>query len=324
MRRATLFLLLTLSALALPLQANAGPGSPGSSGSPDAPDPVVQDKAADPAAPSTDADPQPGSIGEAYAIAGITGRAGMDGSSSTFSCRRMEIGLKALILTASMEVKRFDWDHGQGSPLGTDDDQPWQDLQYLDANLRYLFTLNPALLLYAQAGVAAGYSDDHLVADSLAPHPEGYFILSLADKWAVYAGAGAFFWEPATVAYPVFGLSYNFGAKQGLVFTLGVPESTLAWHFSPGLALRATLEPDSKIHTLGKDSSAAREGYVHFREFRPGLGLALTPVPGLTLEAGARYAMARTMEILDAHGNTLASYDADGAVMGYGSLTWAF
>ena len=217
----------------------------------------------------------------------------------------------------------FSWDNLPGLPFGNGNDDPWKALHTISLGYQHDGKINQNWSCFGSMRVFSTFEEQ--MEDSMGVDLMGGVRYRLGSDWELILGAVGRFYPVDSFVLPVAGLSWNQAAQQGFSAEIGFPETSLAYHFDPGLALRLKmLGFDQNAYRLADDSVVEPSGYVGVNDLFAGLQLEYSPIDHLSFEAGVVYTFHRTITTYDQDGDNENEYDADDAWGGALRIVYSF
>lgn len=220
----------------------------------------------------------------------------------------------------------YSWTDKQRLPFGNGVDDPWDHLQSVALGMRFNGAIGQDWRYLASVAATSSFEDD---SGPLGVNGIFSFSKSLTDNVRLNFGLTADYHIVETIVLPVLSVSYNdvgrSGAqKQGFSASIGIPDTSLTYHFNSTVAARLALGYDRRIYKLRDDSPVAREGYVKDRTANAGLYLDLNPVENLSISVGILHSFAHELEFYDRNENKLNDYNVDGSLGGSVRVLYTF
>ena len=187
---------------------------------------------------------------------------------------------------------------------------PWDSLIRISPGLQYYSEIGEKWGVWGKFVAHAGYESD-MDSGSWTYNPQFLGFYSPLPGVKLYGGAGLLYHPVETVVYPVLGIAWNIDTVQGGSGALGFPETMVRYGFNEWVAVKADFEVDVRTYSLDEDSGLSPGGYVHLEDLKPAVYLELLPVDNLTLSAGIRYYLDRTMTLYDSNENEMKSVDVE-------------
>jgi hypothetical protein len=252
--------------------------------------------------------------------------ADVDGDKGAFSVNTARVTLGYSKLFFNYRRSFYTWKDKHLLPFGNGVDDPWDDLQSVSLGLRFNGPIGQDWRYFSSAAVTSSYEDDF---GPLAVSGVVSFSKPINDNMRINLGVAANYHVVDTMVLPVFGISYNEGGpwgapKKGFSASIGIPDTSLTYHFNSMVATRLALGYDRRIYKLRDNSPVSRDGYVKDRAFNAGLYLDLNPVDNLSISVGVLHSFARELEFYDRDENKISNYDVDGSLGGSIRVTYNF
>ncbi|MGM0570232.1 hypothetical protein [Marinobacter sp.] len=239
------------------------------------------------------------------------GRADVDDTDASFGFTEYAASLSWQFLLLDLDHRRSDW--RSGSELGSASRrEPWGELTRIAPGLQYYGELDDRWGLWLQMSAIAGFEDD-VSSRSWTLNPQVVGLYMPRDDLNVFAGMGSLYHPVDSTLYPVLGVTWNRGTQDGFSGTLGLPETTLRYHFNERLAVKADVQRDIRTYRLSDGNPTAPSGYLHTDEVTPGIHLEYFPAEALQVTMGVRRFMGRSITIYSREERRLADHDVDDA-----------
>ncbi len=232
-------------------------------------------------------------------------RAEPDPALPAFSYREYGVDLEWHVVLLGFEHREYSWRAG----VKTD---PWGSLTRLSPGLQYYRTFNDTWGVWALCYAMAGFEDD-ITSRSWTYNPQLIGLYARTEPLIFYLGAGALYHPVDPVYYPILGLAWNPDTETGWSGSLGFPDTIIRYRFSARWALKADFHWEIRTYRLADDNPAAPGGYMRSEDLIPGLHAAFYPAGNLTLTAGARRHLHRSLQLYDGDERKLEDTDVDSA-----------
>lgn len=243
------------------------------------------------------------------------GRASIDGTDASLAYTEYSAGMSWQFLLLDIDHRKSTWRPGTGFGGGGGGgfgQEPWDELTRVAPGLQYYSEFGDRWALWLQMIAIAGF-EDNLSSRSWTYNPQVVALYTLREDLNLFAGMGTLYHPVDSTPYPVLGVAWNMNAKAGFSGTLGVPETTLRYHFNERLAVKADVQRDIRMYRLSDGNPIAPSGYFHTDELTSGIHLEYVPVESLQMTVGVRRFMDRSMTVFSKEESTLADHKVNDA-----------
>ncbi len=230
-------------------------------------------------------------------------RADPDQARPAFSYREYTADLEWYVVLLGIDHRAYRWRGGVEA-------EPWGSLTRLSPGLQYYRTFNDAWGVWALFYAMAGFEDD-ITSRSWTYNPKLIGLHRRTEPLIFYLGAGALYHPVDPVYYPILGLAWNPDAETGWSGSIGFPDTIIRYRFSERWALKTDFHWKIRTYRLADDNAIAPRGYVRTEDLAPGAHLAFYPREHLTLTAGVRRRLGRSLTLYDRDERELQSTDVD-------------
>ncbi|MEM7482723.1 MAG: DUF6268 family outer membrane beta-barrel protein [Acidobacteriota bacterium] len=246
-------------------------------------------------------------------------------SLATVDLQSAEVSLGFFDFTLSASVHDFTWSEAEDLSFANGAPVPWEQMKRV--SLRHTSTrpINDRFFLLTSVGAGLGFeeeSTDSHFADALAA-----VIWNRSSEWSFLFGVG-YSWHSAVdvefEAFPAIGLTYRGQAEKGFTASLGIPETSLRYRFSPRSSLGLGVGATTFVTRLADDSPVVSAGYSEFIQFDVGLTYEVRIRDRLSLEIGPTYGLEGELKIHDSEGILLSTHDLEPAAGGKFQLKLSF
>ncbi|MEM9597182.1 MAG: hypothetical protein AAGD06_23140 [Acidobacteriota bacterium] len=218
-------------------------------------------------------------------------------------------------LSLSVGIHDFDWTGAESLDFANGSVEPWEQVK--TASLRYTFNRPISPSLFFTSSFGAGLSFEEESSDSLSADTFAAVIWNRSADWAFLFGAG-YAWHAEVdlefEVFPALGFTYRGQAEDGLSASLGIPETSLRYRFSPRTALSAGVGVRSFVNRLADDSAVSAAGYAEFIQFDVGLYFEHRFGDHIELRVGPSYGVEGELRIHDSEGVLLSEHDLESAL----------
>lgn len=249
----------------------------------------------------------------------------LEGDQGGFSVYRLRTSMVYSHFTLGYTRRIYQWSNIDRLPFGDGRQAPWTAMHTLEAKAKYTGSITGPWRYYFSGELSSSFEE--------APSPLALDLLwavgyDYSPRLKVRVGAAMLLHEARTIMTPVAALKWWGGGKNpGASFfsvSVGLPETTLTWHYSPTWSYTLSILADSKVFRLKDDSLVQDKGYAETRDGVVGLMVNYSPRPNLTLSTGAGYAFLRQVKLYNEQGHERGSYDVDGTVVGRFLMAYRF
>jgi hypothetical protein len=245
-----------------------------------------------------------------YTIGGIA-RSDVADKGAAYTLGYSAFELSAGSMKGSFKLLRFSWDRPGEYVINTNGRDPWGNLYEvsLGANRGGMITERMSYELMIGATSAFEREPD----DSFSFHAGGYAMFAINPKWSIAAGALYSKHQKVETDFeiiPVASVSWNMETSSGLSFTIGLPKTEIAWHFSKITTLTIdTSGFEVGIYRLADNSPVRKKGYVEYSGTTCSLRIDTLIADRIGLTAGISQALSRKHKLFDHEGKNEIRYD---------------
>lgn len=196
----------------------------------------------------------------------------------------------------------------------------FDDMSLLFADAHYNDKVSQNWGYFVGLGVAFGWEDDFHISENYNLRPRAGLSYAFSGDYTLNFGIGANINEPDSKVYPIVTLNYRDKSDYGLSYVLGFPMIDAQYRFNDLIALTGNVTAipvNQEIYQLADDSRLAREGYFAEESAEANLGIILTPLKSLSINAGVGVKFAQEYNIYDKNGNEIRSYETDPSCQAY-------
>jgi hypothetical protein len=234
-------------------------------------------------------------------------RSDIDGSDASTLCTELSAGLEWQFLLFDIDHRKYDWRESASLGIGSGLD-PWKTLTRIAPGLQYYREFSKKWGVWAKLVAFAGFEDE-ISSRSWTYNPQVLGFYMPTRLMTLYGGLGMLYHPVDLQAYPVFGIAWNMGSKDGLAGALGFPETMVRYGLNERVGLKIDFEWDIRTYSLAENNNLVPEGYVNIEDLMIGLQLEYKPIKGLMLSCGLRQYFSRKLTVFDQEEDELSSYD---------------
>ncbi|MBU2550929.1 MAG: hypothetical protein KKB20_21135 [Proteobacteria bacterium] len=258
---------------------------------------------------------------------GGVGQADLEGSQGGFSLFRTGLALDYADFKFAYARKVYSWDDNQHLPFGNRGEDPWTGFQALGVSFRRFGPVTPQWMYFAGGGVSSSFEDG--ASGLVGPRAFGGFTYAGSPGWQVSLGLGVFHNRVHDTILPMIGANWNRGRGSGRdaagwAFSLGFPETSVAYRFNSTVRLRLGLSFDRDIYQLCGGNPASPGGYLETQDLIGGLYLDLAPADRFRLTFGLQHVFGRELTLYDRDERELRTYDVDSSLGGVINAVFVF
>ncbi|MFO8112370.1 MAG: hypothetical protein R6T92_07675 [Desulfosalsimonadaceae bacterium] len=229
----------------------------------------------------------------------------------TLGCSVLEAG--AGPVSGSFKVLHFSWDRPGAYVIDTKGRDPWRDLYEVSIGANHGGMITERMSYAVTLGAASAHEREP--DDSFSLLGGGYGMFAITPKWTIAGGLLYSKHQKVEADFefiPVASVSWNTETTRGPSFTIGLPATELAWHFSKTTTL--TLDTsgfESGIYRLADSSPVRKKGYVEFSGTTGSLRFDTLIAGRIGLRAGITQALSRKHKLFDHQGKNEIKYDVE-------------
>jgi hypothetical protein len=244
-------------------------------------------------------------------------QADVEGGKGGYAMSRMRAAVTYTYFTFEYVNRTFFWDDADDPAFVDRGGDPWEDLHTLGLKGKFSGAIQGNWRYYFSGDVSSSFEKQFGSPSLDILAAAGY---NFSPRFKFRAGA-AFLWHEArTIVVPVAALKWWGGGESAdeplFSVDIGLPESTVTYHYSPELSFTGSFLADSKVFRLADTSAVVKKGYVETRDIVLALLVNYSPLPTVTLSAGLGYDFFREIQFYDSDGKDLDRFDVDGALAG--------
>ena len=258
---------------------------------------------------------------------GATGEAKVEGERGGCAISEGGLSLDYANLNFSYARKSYDWDNPRELPFGNGREEPWNGFQAVGFGLRHFGVVNRKWRYFTGGGLSSAFEDGGSAPVSLRAF--GGLTYVGRPGWQVSFGLGLSHHQLYTSLMPMIGLKWNRGdgpggGGAGWSLSLGFPETSVAYRFSPAARLRLGLAFDRDLYRLADGNVASPGGYLESQDLMVGLYLDLIPGDRFRLTLGLQHLFGRELTLYDRDERELKTFDLDPAPGAVVNLSFMF
>lgn len=240
-------------------------------------------------------------------------RSGLENEDSayTLGCSVLEAG--AGPVWGSFKLLHFSWDRPGAYVIDTTGRDPWGDLYEVSLGATHGGMITERMSYALTIGATSAHEREP--DDSFSFLGGGYGIFAIAPKWTIAGGLLYSKHQKVKADFefiPVASVSWNMETTRGPSFTIGLPATELAWHFSSTTTL--TLDTsgfESGIYRLADSSPVRKKGYVEFSGTTGSLRFDTLIADRIGISAGITQAFSRKHKLFDHKGKNEIKYNVE-------------
>ncbi len=220
------------------------------------------------------------------------------------------------------EFRNYRWSGTKNLPFAPDWEDPFNEMHavWLGYERRGSFNRQWGWWLFGRASSA--FEDDILGLPTAILG--GAISYAMSNGFIISGGIFGSYNQADQFVLPYLGLTYRAGAKSGISGTLGFPFTSLNYHLTEKLFLKARVGFIRRTYKLADDNPARPEGEFRTQEFSSGLSVNYAFTKNWEAVLGADYLFARQITMFDDGGNGGSDYDLDNTWGAYAKLTFKF
>lgn len=217
----------------------------------------------------------------------------------------------------------YQWSQPDRLPFGSGKDGPWTELHDISAGFHHSGMFNPEWGYFFGAGASSQFEKE-ISASYSGSGFAGLFYNVPEWRLCIRVGGGASVNEVESEVMAMGGIEWNGFAETGLSIALGIPDTHIAYRFTPESRIRLGLTMNKGLYRLADDSPVEKEGYLETERFGGFLEYELKPADFCKLSLGGAFFFDREYRLYDKDGNDERVYDLDDAGGGFASISFMF
>jgi len=252
------------------------------------------------------------------------GTAALSGDPGRYGYARIQAAATYSHITLGYAHRVFQWEAVGSLPFGNGRDDPLAGIETVSLKLKKKGPIAGQWRYHLSGEVSSSFEKQPVTPSLDILAALGY---DFSPRFKVRVGAAAFLHEVRSVVVPLAAFKFwSSRSVNGTFFTIdvGLPETTVSYHYSPRWEFSGSFLADSTVADLADGSPVSADGFVETRDIVMGLQARYRPVPFLTLTGGMGYDAFRRLRFYAPNGAKIGDYGVEGALSGRFVLTIRF
>lgn len=236
---------------------------------------------------------------------------GISGHGGSMSVARSSLTASIFKVPLEYDYYRYTWRNVDYFSFGNGRGAPWRQLNYLSVQPGWFGEIADGWGYFLAAELYSAFEKD--VDRSFGTNLAGGFTYAFSPKLGFNVGVVYSLRRVRRQLTPIVTIDWDKDAEEGLSASIGIPESTIVYRFSPSFALYIKEEENDDAYSLSNDGGAGSASYVECIDILSGLYAEYSPAAHLRIALGLEYDADRKLKLFDSSEREVAAFSIDGA-----------